>query len=428
MGLRSKGLVLAMEEDAVVEDDFSSNEIPETVAEVEVDASEIQEDTGVIEDISEAIEDASDDMDTLEGIQGVMEESVEKGEGLDETAAEIAEVAIEAICARLGISKANKIMPAMESFGSSNSRVAATKIAMEGVGDTLKRIWQAIKDAFAKAWNHIVDFYKKHIASLGRLSKYADSLKAKAKESASKKPKKDSEGITSSAVLSAFNIGGKVDAKTTGDILSAHLALTGNVVSAKTLMQKSVKDLLDGTDKLDSFDPAGFRSLSNKLNTELHSNVKELVGGYTMAEHTGSDVEGGVASRLIAKFTAAQAKSKAEKAPVLELAEIEKILESVSNLIKKSEAYNSELKFFTGVVDSIKKIADANISNADKLAEATNQSPESKEKLATIRKETEAYMGALQRITTSIPSLNFRAAKSALSYVNDSLNQYEAAK
>lgn len=176
MSIRN-GLVFAMEDDTTLEDGVAT---PEAVAEVEQGAAEVAQQTGEVEELQAAIEDAEEGAETLEKIEGVLEESTDAGEGVDETAAEIAEVAVESIRARLGI-RGPVTFPAMEAFGSKNSRLSATKIALEGVKDTLVRIWEAIKSAVIRLWEKIKSFALGLFKSNAQLGKHLEKLLERAK-------------------------------------------------------------------------------------------------------------------------------------------------------------------------------------------------------------------------------------------------------
>lgn len=152
-----KGLFAALEDEVIVGD-----ETPEVdFAQVAEDSNEVYESSAEIENQSETVNSAVDDIGELSDVKDVMEDSIDKGEGLSSNAAELAAVAVEAICARLGIEKKRTIVPSLESFGSKNSRLTATKIAVEGIGETIEKAWQAIKAFFAKMWANIKSFFKK---------------------------------------------------------------------------------------------------------------------------------------------------------------------------------------------------------------------------------------------------------------------------
>ena len=158
-----------------------AEEVSLNPAELEDEADEalddVEDDSGEVEELSTAIEEAYDEIDNLEDIHDTMEESVENGEGLDETSAEIADIAVESICNRLGM-KYRNVIPATESFSSPTSRVTATKIAMEGIKDTISKAWGGIKNAFSKLWERTKAFYAKLSQNCSKLEAYLQSLES----------------------------------------------------------------------------------------------------------------------------------------------------------------------------------------------------------------------------------------------------------
>lgn len=148
------------------------------VADVEV---EVAEDVAEIEDIETSVDEGVDAAEDLEEIQEVIEASLdEDGEGLDEISAEMARVAVKAICGRIGANpKAIYSLYAKENFESASSRRANSQIATEAVGDMLKDLWNRIKAAINSMWTKVKDFWAKHLSSLGRLKKAVASMEKK---------------------------------------------------------------------------------------------------------------------------------------------------------------------------------------------------------------------------------------------------------
>jgi uncharacterized membrane protein YdfJ with MMPL/SSD domain len=142
----AKGLVFAMENDEVSQVVGTDEGVAQAMAEATDAAQEVATEA---QEIAQAADDtvaAAADAETLEKVQDVVAQTVQSGQGMDETTAQVAQVVVESICNRLGIPHAHRLMPATESFGSSNTRLAATKVALEnGFTDTIKRIWEAIK-------------------------------------------------------------------------------------------------------------------------------------------------------------------------------------------------------------------------------------------------------------------------------------------
>ncbi len=108
-------------------------------------------------------------------------DAVEDGEGLTEEAAEVASIAIESIRNRLGFRAQSRLVPATESFGNTNTRVMSTRLVIEGIGDTIKKIWAAIKAAALRVWEMIKSFFAKLFNSATMLAKHIQALKDRAR-------------------------------------------------------------------------------------------------------------------------------------------------------------------------------------------------------------------------------------------------------
>lgn len=54
-----------------------------------------------------------------------------------------------------------RVMPGLESFGNSYAMEASHSITVEGFWDTLKKIWEKIKEFFKAFMKKVTDFYKR---------------------------------------------------------------------------------------------------------------------------------------------------------------------------------------------------------------------------------------------------------------------------
>lgn len=124
-------------------------QLQQSSQEVEAEAADIQSLITAVETTIEAVED-------LDGVVSVMAGSVEEGEGLSPIAAEIAEVAVESICTKLGVVYGGKL--SQESFNGKVTRIEATKLALEETRNIAVRVWEVIKKAIKKIFDKIVDF------------------------------------------------------------------------------------------------------------------------------------------------------------------------------------------------------------------------------------------------------------------------------
>lgn len=184
--------------------DAVADETPETEV---TDVVESEQEVDAADTASDELEDAAEG---LEALRASMESSLAAG-GLTKEAARFANIAANSYTKRLGLS--SSIMPSMESFGASD-RLEATKISMEGIGETLKKIWEAIKSLAQRVWNAIVNFFKSIFGAAERLERRAKALdKLAGKLTGDAKKSK----ITVSARLaSRIALGDKVDASANG--------------------------------------------------------------------------------------------------------------------------------------------------------------------------------------------------------------------
>lgn len=437
MGLRNKGLVLAMEDDSF--EGIGSDDTVGALGEVEAGASEIQEDGGEIEDINTAIEDAAEDTETLGDIQDIMADSVESGEGLDETSAEIAEVAVEAICARLGI-RGSRTMPATESFGSSNSRVAATKIAMEGIGDRIKTIWQAIEKAFISMWTKIKEFFAKFFTNTEKIKKAAAALKEKAKGFKDATIKE--AAIKSGFVAGAFNEDGTANLNTAKAILGNHVALTEAALKAKDVIVELAKVV---ESSVTSKDPASFDKKvaedavyfikafgsSLKVTSETKGDAKVVTGksgafvGGTMCVAEVSISEDSVTLSFKQEDSG---KKAPESLPTLKHGEILSLLDEVTKLATVTEDYKKNQAKFDAINKSLIAVAHSVINSADKIASLSEENAATKKAISQARTVVTSLNSVVTRITTMVPVANVRACKAALNYADLSLKAHEAKK
>lgn len=441
MSFKNKGLVFAMEE---AELDGVAGDVelaPEVATEVEAGAAEVAEDSGDIEDFSGAIDGAQSDTESLGDIQDVMAESVESGEGLSEDAAKISEIAIENICTRLGI-RSNRVMPSLESFGSKNSRLTATKVAMEGVGDKIKEIWLAIKRAFASVWQKIKDFFAKFFQNTEKVKKYAETLKDKASGLKSAKIKENS--IKNSSIANTFNVGGKANLASVESILGNHSNLTNAVLGVKDslgivagLLESGLRDEaanLDGVgDAIEKIQKSlliggSAETKKDKKGESLIGKAGPFVGGefysFTLYRAKGDgnmDIE-------VSFSRDAPEKKADESVPTLKQAEAVKVCETVIALMNTTDTYKKSQAKIEAINKAYLKTVDAAIGLADTLAKSSDSNTKLTSKVNAIRKALTDMNGLSTRLIVLTPSMNVSAAKTALNYVAASLKQYETAK
>ena len=156
----------------------------ETATEVAEDANELNELAEPIAEDTESIETAVEADSELTEIAEVAADAVESGEGLSEDAAAIATVAIEKIHNRLYGRRdmGQKIVPSLESFGQTNTRLYSTKLILEGIGEFLEKIWRGIKAMAARIWDRVVQFLAKIFGSTKALDKHLQNLRNRVRD------------------------------------------------------------------------------------------------------------------------------------------------------------------------------------------------------------------------------------------------------
>ena len=174
MSIFAKGLVAAMED----ETQAAELAIDETGAEsAEADLVEATDISADVEAGTAEVDQATADADTLERIADTAETAEAEG-GLDPVAAEIAEVAVESIYARLGVQRSS--YPALESFSGKTGRKRATQLAIEDIKETVKKIWAAVVNAFQKIIDFVKNFFGKLFDGNRKLLARINALEKKA--------------------------------------------------------------------------------------------------------------------------------------------------------------------------------------------------------------------------------------------------------
>jgi len=171
-----KQLFISMEDEATNETELVVS--ADDTLEIEIaDAGEAEAE---FEEQGDNVEELGEISEGLESILISMESAMQDG-GLNPQAALFMQHAVQAHVGRLGL-EASDVTPSMESFGGASGQAAATTISMEGIGETLKKIWQAIKNAVSKAIQAIKNFFAKIFGGVGKLKSRHEALKKAVKE------------------------------------------------------------------------------------------------------------------------------------------------------------------------------------------------------------------------------------------------------
>jgi hypothetical protein len=450
---RNIGLVAAFEEEqALAEVEAVQVEgVIEDGDNLETHVGDMVEAEGSVDAELQNIDDGVQASDELEAHQDIMEGSLENG-GMDETAAQVVEVAIESIRNRLGMSR-KMTMPALESFGAKSNRVQATRLAMEELPKFLKTIWDAIKNAFKKVSDWIKSFWIKLTDGVKALGQRAEKLKA-AVEALGKKKITDKE-------VSASSFGSHI-ATTKGatpEIISnAFKKLLACVQGSKALAAESkammvgFTDLTGFVDSEDNFDKAkvtisktaAFVKKATVNNSESGAEEavsEELSGGVVFAQTFGKGSAGintfELISRLKLQVMPAPGKvTPVEKMATLSTDQMKDLINTTLDIVKAIEATKPVAEEIVGLRNkfdaAIEKVSTSAKSLVDNAKDAGtvgkalvgNKDAGVKAREIAIRKALININKYSNSIVTVINGRGVTTGKRVLDYVGASISAY----
>jgi hypothetical protein len=416
MSIRSRGFVAAMEDDTPEVEINIGTEVP---AEVEAQAAEVAEDASEIHDETQAMEDAVADAETLDMIADTAEQSVEEGEGMDPVAAEIAEVAVESIYARLGVSR--RAMPSLESFGSSGSRKSATRIAVEDWKETVKKVWEAVKKFFINIWEKIKAFFANVFNAFRSLDKAAKSMKARVEEIKGEPKEKTFKDKSLAKGLGRGKAGQLTGAKAietiklTAEGIENMEGFFGTADSALIVIKEITSKSLDLlSDDNDERVKAAVKKVFEQLKTGAFKS-EPMYDGVRIVAKTSKNEDS-----LNIEFTTEVKDNSGEEVAVLSKAEMSKICDEVVELAKAVEKGQKALSKF----EEMNKIVSSIVENVTKLASDNTENHDKKAAINNMRVSTVSIGSGANKVATIYLSLSNKAGRSGLKYVAQSMKRY----
>ena len=365
-------------------------EVADVQTELETEIADVAGDETAISNADEAGEQMEEVGDLLEG-----------SEGLDEVAAEATRIAVEAICARVGADPKKMGMYhlyATENFASTSSRKANTQIALEGVKEFLKELWQKIKTAMDTLWKKVTAFWDKHLSSLGRVKKALESMNTKI-SSMGKTMKGD--GMIEKApsgLVSAFAGTESINKATVSKYIKSHADVAGE-------FSRVVNDTSKASVN-SKFDQDEVR--------EFGSNAAPLIGGVWF-KYTFENEEGKIT-------TTVETENVENTETELQLIvagkeELKSLVKETLDVIKATVKSKTELdkanKEYTKAMSAVLQQINAGAQTDD--AKTTRQA------LVGLR----SMNSKLATFSTKLVGLDVKLAKSVLQYVSICIKQYK---
>ena len=256
--------------------------VANAIAEAEGLAQEAADAEGVAEDLDNEQEQTEELAETVEA------EVAQEG-ALDPTAARLLHLSFRNI---VGKQQAAKKLPATESWV--GTRAAArenTRIALEGIKETLKQFWEAVKAQFKKVYAKVKDWITKTFSTAKKLRDRAEKLQSRANDTVgSIEDKSFSFGSTktiavdgkyndASNLLSGLNTVRQVVVATITELKK------DNVDGAIEDLVNKIKGSFSGSGKNRAFEGSGVSDLADAVKTTIKgtslSNVGSSVGDVT---------------------------------------------------------------------------------------------------------------------------------------------------
>lgn len=363
--------------------------------------------------------------DALGKIKDIVEGASEEG-GLDKTAAQILEVAVEHIHQSLGLTSPIGIL-AMEAYDDQSTRGSATSIAMEEIAKTAKEVWESIKAGIAKFMEMVVAFYDRLASGALIQQQQAEGI---LKQLTALGDKKVTGTVKSAALAKALARGNSLsknvaqDLLTTNKVLDAAWEHGGALATNITSLMSNEANSGAAKEKLVQLvqqHVAAVLKPEANLSDAGVADAPQGTTGYATQFLLGNNVLWAYVPKTVNDLgsmafgrQAAQVEVSGDELPVLNTAEIKAIAAIVVNTAKSMAALSNMSRTLKGALASfntfasqsanadqkpdpvltkaIHQLAAGLASSASKLAFANNSAALSycKSSLAKLAPETEA--------------------------------------
>ena len=431
--------------------------VPAPEAEAPAAMAEVTEAGQEVEEITDAIGEASDDIDELETVGEIVADSIEpevdggaEGPGMEPVAAALAAEAVKRLRKKWGLSTPSSIgAPALESFGRVSSRKQATRLALLGITDTIKKVWEKIKAFFKGLWEKIRNAVVSIFQSNLKTQKRAQTLLKELRTNSTNFTKEEKGQVKSSSICTTFNENGKTDFRIADEIIKRHIFFTDTTGSLNTEIKKLTDKLqssINGIDKSGTNDAKGQfivnayksmeadvktfgtsikttlsggadneKSLASELDKLFPNEYKDeplnvVIGPFVRGKHLyfatrskkekityqGESSETDVSIRIIKIGTVDSPSSPSSECPTLKYDQMVKICESVISGCEKVAASERAQKLGDDVSKEVFKFIDDGI----KLAQYANDSSDTADSKAQV--QTRAYLNYAKSVINSI--------------------------
>lgn len=419
-----KQLFISMEDEATNETEL----VVSADDTLEIEIAEAGEAEGEFEEQGDNVEELGEISEGLESILISMESAMQDG-GLNPQAALFMQHAVQAHVGRLGL-EASDVTPSMESFGGASGQAAATTISMEGIGETLKKIWLAIKNAVSKAIQAIKNFFSKIFGGVGKLKSRHEALKKAVKEI--KEEKGDKIKVPNANTL---RYKGKADMSSILAGLTATLNVGGNEIkglvdAAQDFYDARVPRLLDRAETNDFAREELQKALTESTEGvikvfEKVAGVSQVMSGDAVLRIEGTkSIENGSdtnvsAPKLVKGYGFKAIDDAGTEIAAPSKAELQKVLEVTGKLIAQLEDKKKPLEKLTAAREKALKATETKVEGwTKKIKESAKQAGAS----MVMRKAN----FDISRAVNQIYSHEFNVVRAALALVDRGVSAHKA--
>lgn len=409
----------------------------EAAHEVDQVAGETQEVVASIEDATVAVDELTEQNEILgdtltEGGDG-------EGEGASPATAAAVSASVESIRRRVGLSRVDrtKPIPSKENFASKGSRRQATRMSQEGVSDTLKSIWEAIKRGLRLLADKIRSFLTGLTGSAGQLEKHLSSLQDRVRKLGGDNEKKEKE--LSIGAAKAFTIDKKADKATAVTVLENAAAIPD-----------AARELSDQVVKLSAVAVGGNVKNEGDYFQAVKAAVDKAFSGLGKVEHSGKDkpeadgkdrayygrlVEGRAIAVVMSTSGVPELRLEfvsntdgtADKIEALDPAGMNEVLKKALAVTSKLESIGNVEKALKSAVDKCTQAADKAIAAAKAVADDGKEKDKADE-LRHAAAAVRSLNGIMAKMGLDLPKNAFSAARAAGDYVSSSIANFQPKK
>lgn len=391
---------------------------------VESELLEVSAAEGEIETIGSAMDDADRAVVAIENMILALEDAAESG-GIDEAAAAVMKVGMDAILDNIGADPAEMAeateTPAVESYGSLSGKLRSTTAAIESFKETRDKVQASMLDA----WNRFVAWIKQMWANffdgVTKLKNRAVKLQGllpKVKVAGSKE-------IESAKLFKAIAVDGKDSGEQTAVLVKLMESAIKSQNSA-TVCARSVAAAIEAAAN-------GKAAFTEGMNNEIFAmtvakkgetkdgittyTVDGLPGGAVITQVTSADSK--VTPENIGKFatTVEQKAAEGTKVNALDAGGLKSAVDGVLNIVKTLEAARSVEKEIAGLVKQMQ-------SAFTKLKGAKVEGEEAKKGLTEAKKLASGSRNLLASPSVAVAGYVLRAASSQLYLVEQSIKAH----